>query len=252
VVIGALVVLLAAGLASVSPPGPDEALASQPEVLTVTGADFGTSVRARLEVDPGFAGLNGFNLSLRDYDSGEPIHAQVTLRFSFLDGSLPVSELKLTHEGSGRYAAEGANLSLDGRWRVTVVVQEASGSVEVPLELATRCDAQRLAEPGRRPIWILELDDDNTVQTYLDPGTPGHNDVHLTFFAPDGTELKVAKSPVVTASTEDGNQVALEISRFSRGHFVATGNFGAGTWRVGMSATIDGRVQSACFEEAIE
>src|SRR5439155_4971420 len=54
-------------LTSIAPANLLEA-ASRPTPLLVTGSDFGTTVRARLEVTPGTPGINAFALRLTDYD----------------------------------------------------------------------------------------------------------------------------------------------------------------------------------------
>src|SRR5205807_4816120 len=122
------VVLVATGfLQGLAPPASVAALAVV-RPLVLTGHDFGTTVRVEADVSPGTAGFNRFRVTLRDYDSGAPVDAPaVSLRFRLpARPDLGESTLALPPAGPGVYAAQGANLSIDGAWEVTVVVQRPS------------------------------------------------------------------------------------------------------------------------------
>ncbi len=107
-----------------------------PSEITASGSDYGTTVKARLQVSPGTPGANRFALWLQDYDTGAPVRASVALRFDLPDQpEVGESELRLASVAPGRYQASGANLSLAGAWRVTVEVMRGSSSVEIPLTL---------------------------------------------------------------------------------------------------------------------
>lgn len=249
------VALLTAGLlASLSPPTPDAADVGSPVALVVSGADFATSVRVLLEATPGFAGSNSFSVSVEDFDTGEPIQAQrVSLRFAFLDrAGIGESTLRLEPRGEGGYQATGSNLSLDGHWRVTTVIERGIESVEVPLEVATRCRSQEVTQPGRVAIHEMELSDGATVQSYLDPAEPGRNDIHLTFLAADGSEMHIEEHPTVRVIPEDGKAVDVDVQRFSHGHFVASGDLPQGPNRIEVEASDTERgMLEGCFEEQI-
>jgi nitrogen fixation protein FixH len=207
-------------------------------------------MRVRLEVDPGTAGLNRFRVTLHDYDTMAPVAARsVSLRFRFLDDTeVSASTLELRPVASGVYGGDGGNLSLEGRWEVTVLVEKGLDSVEVPLEVATPCTARRLAQQGRATVYAIPVGRAGELQAYVAPGRSGHNDVHLTFFARDGGELRIPGRLQVEASRGDEER-ALSVRRFGPGHFVAGGQLDAGRWRF--------RVASAraavrgCFEEVI-
>jgi uncharacterized membrane protein len=248
---GVVVIALAGLLASISPPAPGAATAQGP-AIAVTGSDFATSVRARLRIEPGTAGLNSLRAEISDFDSGDPVSARrVTLWFSFVDGPLPQSQLVLDRKAPGVYVAEGANLSLDGRWEVSVVIEQEQGSLEVPLEIATACRAEEIVDPGRAPIWVMQVGEGRTVQSYIDPGPDGLQDVHVTFFDAKGRELQVAKAPSVTAVMGD-EEISIDVRRFGPGHFVASGKLDAGEWHLQIVATLQGQQVSACFEETIK
>ncbi|HLH67692.1 MAG TPA: copper resistance protein CopC [Candidatus Dormibacteraeota bacterium] len=135
--IGALAA--AALMSSLPPPSFVSASSLRPAAspgITVSGSDYGTTVKARLQVTPGTPGPNRFTLWLQDYDTGAPVKASVALGFTLPDHpEVGESTLGLTASGPGRYQATGTNLSLVGDWQVTVEVQRGSDSVEVPLSL---------------------------------------------------------------------------------------------------------------------
>jgi len=106
--------------------------------VTVSGADFGTTVRVRLTVTPCVAGRNTYVASVTSYDSGTPLTAAtgVTLQFSLpSQPTLGTSQLALKEAAPGRWQGSGLQLSVVGRWTVTVVVQEATGGVSVPFHV---------------------------------------------------------------------------------------------------------------------
>jgi putative copper export protein/methionine-rich copper-binding protein CopC len=194
-----IVVLLATGLlVSLAPPASYGASQGPPAPapVIVSGNDFGTSVRVKLVIKPGTPGLNDFSAALTDFDSGAPVTATaVTLRFSLASATgVGGSTLVLPATGAGAYDASGGNLSLDGIWKVTVVVAGPSGTVEVPLSLATRTAAQQVdinAVTGLPTVYTVHLAAGDELQVYLDPGTPGPNELHATFFDLAGNELPV-------------------------------------------------------------
>jgi len=141
VVIGAAVLGAAAVLASL-PPSASLAEASKLQrgsSVTVIGSDYATSVRIRLETTPGSAGPNRFDVTVSDYDSGEPVAAAaVSLRFQRNDRpDIGTPTVELTREPDSHWRGSGGALSIEGRWNVTVLVQSATDAVEVPLELQT-------------------------------------------------------------------------------------------------------------------
>ncbi len=83
----AAAVLLATGVLTGLPPKPNEEPAGPgARPLVVTGADFATTTRVRLEISPGTVGPNTFVADVTDYDSGEPVDARrVSLTFDLPD-----------------------------------------------------------------------------------------------------------------------------------------------------------------------
>jgi len=109
-------------------------------------------------------------------------------------------------------------------------VDGPSGSVEVPLVLATQVEEQPTdisAAPGTPTIYTMHLPDQSTVQVYLDPGTPGSNALHVTFFDPAGTELPIPSATI--AITPDGSAGSVVVPRLLEpGHFTTDLTVSAG------------------------
>lgn len=201
-------------------PGP----VAQP--IVATGHDFGTSVRARLIATPGAAGQNQFDLALTDYDSGAaPDATAVKLRFQLLSqAGVAPSTLQLEGTGPGKFSASGANLSIDGIWQITATITTGGGAVDVPLLAATMIAAepvQKLVSPGLPTIYTSQLGDAGSAQVYLDPGGPGQNELHVTFFDPAGTELPT-QSATIAIFPAAGDAVVPSPRLLEPGHFVAT------------------------------
>jgi copper transport protein len=260
--VASVVIAVAAVLASISPPGEDagETRAPAPERVVATGSDFGTLFRVRVEVAPGVPGTNDFTVRVTDYDSGEPVDAtRVVLRFTFLDDpGVGQSELVLEADAAGVYTGEGPNISLAGNWRVTTLVQRGADSVEIPIELATRCRSERLEEPGLAPVEVVDLGGGDTLQGYVDPGHAGPNDLHLTFMDDAGQEVHVPKKPVITithSGEEDGASAGhspdVDLRRFGPGHFLGSTDLDEGRYRIGFEADAHGQTWSGCFEVTV-
>jgi hypothetical protein len=218
-------VLLATGLLVNLPP-PSSAAGAAPAAtasIVTTGHDFGTSVRVRLVVAPGSAGFNQFTAAVTDYDSGAAVNASaVALRFDLASRSgVGGSTLAMPSTAPGTFVASGGNLSLDGIWRITATVTAPSGTVEVPLVLATAVPEQHVhPTPGPPTIYTVLLSGGESVQVYLDPERPGKNQLHLTFFDAAGAELAVRGATV--AVVPQGGEGSIVVPRLLEpGHFVA-------------------------------
>jgi copper transport protein len=248
----AAVVLVLTGLLASLVPARNEVLAEPVGSLVVSGTDFARTVSVELEVTPGFAGFNTFEVRLES-SNGHVDADRVSLRFVPAPGlGVQPSALELDEEGGGVWRAEGANLSVDGRWDVVVLVGRGARSTEVELALRTRCRADALATPGQPTLHTAGLGAGREVQAYADPGEPGFNEVHFTFFDPSGNELPVGADVAITAFPEGGDAVALEVRRFGPGHLVGDAELDAGVWVFDVLAESEpGDRLTACFEELI-
>ncbi|MGZ5291791.1 MAG: copper resistance CopC/CopD family protein [Actinomycetota bacterium] len=229
----------------------------QPEPLVVTGSDFATTTRVRLEVAPGTVGPNAFAAEVTDYDTAEPVDARrVTLAFALPGRPEVGSELELTRAADGTWQAGGTALSIDGAWTVTVLVEGNAGSVEVPLEVTPRRAEQRVEvsrAEGQPDLYTIEQGGGVELQAYVDPGVAGRtNQAHVTVFDAEGAELPLADA-TVTITPPEGDAFEPALLRGGVGHFVANVDLTRGTWRFEIAATTrDGAVLTASFEQTFE
>ncbi len=250
--VAAIVLVAAAVLASLVPPAlvPPPAVRAAP--LVATGSDFATSVRARLDVEPGMPGPNRFLLRVTDYDTAEPLAAErVALRFSFPARSdLGESTLELSPAGRGLYGASGANLAFAGPWDVTVLVQRGADAVEVPLRVGTVCRTREI--PGPPTIHILELPSGLSVEALVLPEAVGRTNVHFTFTDESGEEIRLRDGPVMVGWPRGEEPFNLRPRRLDIGHFTAVTELEPGSWRFDIAAeTRAGDAVSGCFETTI-
>lgn len=257
--------LLAAGvfglsglMAGLAPPA-QVAVAAAPANVVAEGSDFGRTVDVSLTVTPGVPGLNRFDVRLERYDTDEPMEAeQVVLRFSLTDrpdvGSSELEMEPAPHQ-EGSWTARGSNLSLGGTWRVGVRVQAGADSVEVPLEVTPRRVEPRIdvieGGPGEPNLYTIHLPQGRTVQSHVEPGAAGRNEVHYTFFSEEGAELPIADARG-EAIPEDGEPRILDVRRLTEGHFIASVDLDPGTWTFRLEATTEeGESLVAEYEEQI-
>jgi nitrogen fixation protein FixH len=248
------VLVLTGILSSVAPANVAQAAAPVQNVV-VNGSDFGTTVKVALTATPGTPGSNKFTLKVTDFNTGAPVQAQVSLRFQYLGPvQLGESTLELQPAGSGTYRATGSNLSLGGVWTVTVVIQRGTGSVEVPLTVPTKVTQQLSvnAVAGSPTVYIIGLSQGRSVQFYIDPGTPGQNQVHATYFDAKGNGLTGLSDYFVLETPPGGQPTGLDYSVFSEGHIIATAMLGPGTYRFDVWAkTRSGELLWSYFEQTI-
>jgi len=246
--VAALTLAVASVLTQTAPANFAGTPAAAAAALVATGSDFGTTVRVRLEAVPGFPGPNRFTASLRDYDTGRPLEAgRVSLRFAAEDRpDVGASTLALARRPDGTYAGQGSNLSLEGRWNIAVVVERGNHSVEVPLAFSVRAQPQRIhtiAAPGQPTLYSIELSGGRVLDTYLDPGRPGFNELHATYIDAAGHEIAMPRLAAMTASAPGGAPIAIPVRRFGPGHFIGDARLGPGEWLLNIAGTTsDGEV----------
>jgi copper transport protein len=237
IVIAVAILGLSGLLVNLSPPAlAGTAIAPAPQPIVATGNDNGTSVRARLVATPGSTASNAFDLSLTDYDSGTPVDASAAeIRFAVASVSgVASSTLDLTRASAGHFTGTGSNLSIDGIWKLTVTVTLPGGAVEIPLVVATKVvdqPVQQLVSPGVPTIYQVSLGAEGSAQLYLDPGTPGKNDVHVTMFDSAGNEQQIPSATMAVA-TADGAGEIVAARMLEPGHFVASADLVAGVLAV--------------------
>ena len=254
---GALVIVVTTGLLTGLNPEPPEPQAAAPASISASGSDFATTTKVALTATPGLAGPNDFRADVTDFDTGEPVVAtRVRLRFEPVGRSqVAASELDLAQSGSGAWTGNGPQLSLAGVWDVTAQVQTGSRTTEVPLVLTTRAPGGQqvsvVSQEGLPDIVTLTLAGGLQFQCYVDPGTPGGNDVHVTAFDAAGSELPLSDL-VVVLTPEGGDPRALPVKRITAGHFSAPVELDAGSYRIDVIASAkDASVLQGWFTQDI-
>ena len=132
------------------------------------------------------------------------------------------STLELEPGARDTWQAGGTALAQRGTWTVTVLVEEAGGSVEVPLDVTPKSPEQHVSVSrveGQPDLYTITLEDGLQIQAYIDPGQPGRtNQVHVTAFDAAGTELPLHMA-TVTIDPPGGRPFQPEMLRFGPGHF---------------------------------
>jgi copper transport protein len=224
--------------------------------LVVTGSDFGTTVRMQMTMTPGTIGSNTFDATVVDFDTGAPIPAvSVTLNFSLpADPDIGGSSLTLTHSGT-HWTGTGSNLSVNGTWAISAVVQEQVGAVSVPLKVTPKLPPEQISTipgTGNQPtIYTITLGGGFSVQTYVQQNASGVSNVHFTFFQSSGAEQPIA-SATATETSPTGATSAIKLIRFDPGHFAANTNLTSGAWTFTIQAkTTTGIPLTAYFTQPI-
>jgi copper transport protein len=252
----AATVFAVTGIMTGLPPqeGSGHARAERP--LVVTGSDFATTTRVRLQISPGAVGPNEFVADVTDFDTGEPVDAQrVSLRFDLPARPEVASELDLERMDDGTWHAESTTLAMPGTWNVAVLVEGARDSTTVDLRVTPRVPAQRVEVsrvPGQPDLYTIFLGGDVQIQAYVDPGTPGRtNQVHVTAF--EGTDELPLRWAVIGVTTPSDERLEPDLLRLGRGHFAANIELTPGDWSFDVTAEArDGSVLSAAFEQRFE
>ncbi len=234
-----------------------QAAPSGPRPLAVTGSDFATTVRARLEISPGTVGPNRFAVRVVDYDTGEAVDAErVSIRFSALSNpDVPSSTLRLGYATGATWVGTGSAMSIDDRWELLLNVETRAGSTQVPMEVSPRVPTGRLEvtrAEGQPTLYTTTFADGSSIQAYVDPGGPGPNQLHATAFDPNGDELPLHGISLI-AIPPDGEALVLDAQPFSAGHFAADVAITPGTWRFEIRALSHaGGILDARFSQAFD
>ena len=233
--------------ASAKPPAPPS--------VQVEGSDFATSVRIGLSVTPGTPGPNTFTAKVTDYDSGEDWPAtRVALRFTPRGNpDIGASTLELSRGEDGLWKGQGSQLSIAGTWAVVGLVESSGPAVTVPLELKTRTAPQPVKvskAPGQPTLYTITLAAGGTLQGYIDPGQPGPNTVHFTYFNQSGDEQPADKARA-RMTGPSGRSEALTLIRLGPGHFAANVDLEPGRVSFAIEATAARTQRGGQFQQVI-
>jgi hypothetical protein len=154
--LGAAVLLLAAILASTSPPQPAQATqtgSQQLELIASTAHMF-------LTISPGTVGQNQYQAEVHLLDGTFPSGSQALLRVARDDQISGTVEIELTPEESldgtqpsARFQGSGTELSVIGDWQLELIVRrprQADARAAGQLSVGDSAPAVQPAEPARR------------------------------------------------------------------------------------------------------
>lgn len=218
---------------------------------TASGADFATTTRVTFTATPGTAGPNTFEARIVGYDDDLSLDAdEVSVLMSPIGRpeieptTLELRPGEVGGEGApAAWTGTGTQLSLAGAWDLVVQVRSGARTTEVPLVLVTRAPpTTSVVAQGSGDLPDIEtftLSTGEQLQLYLDPGTPGTNEYHVTAFDPQGRELPLS-GLVVVAVDPDGLTETLDVTRLTPGHFAAPVEADAGRWTFEVVATSEG------------
>ena len=131
---------------------------------------------------------------------------RVRLRFTPLDDpGVASSSLALARAGDDSYQASGANLTFDGRWRVTVHVERRVDRVEIPLELElpTRPEFLSVLRPrGADPRYTIGVGGAGFAIVRPHPERPGRSMLYVTCVDVLREETPIERL-VVTLASDD-------------------------------------------------
>ncbi len=208
---------------------------SAPPGLSASGSDFGTTTRVELSAGSAKPGPNRFTVRVEDYDSGDPLKAQVELRFTPLDDpGVASSTLKLEPGPDDSYVGSGANLAFDGRWGVDAIVQRGDDAIEVPLELDLPGPKQFVSVlriPGRPPKYTMTIGLLGDVRIEPKPERAGPSRIYVTCYTPFGSIAPIDRLVLTTGSPENPTRQRA-VQRLGGGRFAADVDLEAGPFEV--------------------
>ena len=140
VMLAAGILVVAGSLSGLAPAASVAAAAKAqaPHQMTATASDYATTVKVHLTATPGTVGQNSFVAAVNDYVTDKTTAAVtgVQLQFSLpADPAMAPTTLTLKKQPDGTWSATGLQLSMGGKWRIDVMVQEAAGAVTVPINV---------------------------------------------------------------------------------------------------------------------
>jgi copper transport protein len=140
VALAAIIMVAAAFLTALPPPSFVRPVAAKnfPHLM-VEAADYSAAVRVKLDVAPGYPGVNRFTVTVHEARTDRSVTAARLYLLFDLPSHPGIGEsvLELMSLGQGTYSAVAARLSLAGTWTITAVVETANTSYDAVLSLTT-------------------------------------------------------------------------------------------------------------------
>src|SRR5205807_289080 len=124
--------------------------------MSAVADDLSTDVA----VTPGLPGANRYVVDVRESSGGAASGVEsVTVRFTFLDSNLGVSEATLAPTGPGRYEGQSSDLAVAGRWRAEVFARRAGrADTTASFDFEVTAQGARAEQPPTvRLDWLFYL-----------------------------------------------------------------------------------------------
>jgi copper transport protein len=241
-VLAALALGVAALLASLPPPSALREV--EPAGLTVNGSDAAKTLRVRLTTATAVPGPNRFAVRVTDYRSKRTVAARrVSLQFTALDDPSETTTALALEPAPGRtFEGTGTNLSLDGRWGITALVEVGAEALPVPLVVQTRSAPQFLSVqrlPGEPVKYTVELATGRGfLRVWADPERAGPTQVYATYFDDFGETLPMGDAVLTVGSGSSARQAV--VRRLGAGQFVADVTLSPGSNEIAVVARTAG------------
>ncbi|MHB8512336.1 MAG: copper resistance CopC/CopD family protein [Actinomycetota bacterium] len=222
------------GVLTELPPSVSITPTPKPVQVVLSGSDFATTVKVSLTIAPAQPGSNDFTAKIRDFGTGATFQT-TRVRLLVENADLPElgsSTIELRKVGT-EWTTRSAALSIPGTWKITVEIDAANGAITVPLTLVLQAPPPTITcspVQGQPTICTATIPGVGSLQVYADPGHPGKNDLHATFFNTAGIELSIKDGIVMRIVDPKGHAQTLQARRFSKGHFISTAKMQAGNY----------------------
>jgi nitrogen fixation protein FixH len=106
--------------------------------------------------------------------------------------------------------------------------------------------------PGQPDLYAITAPNGGSVQAYVDPGRPGANTVHFTFFTKSGSEQPIDGANA-TMTNPLGRKQRIDLQLLTGGHFAANLNLPTGPVSFTINATpAQGPPVTASFSQQIK
>jgi copper transport protein len=149
-------------------------------------------------------------------------------------------------------AAEGtADAGRTTRWfrrSATLELVVLAAGVGFASALVALVPGRSLALQARGPVNQEERAGRYAVQLFLDPSTPGPNEIHVTFIDPNGLGASEMTAVTTTLVAGGGSPRPLPMKLISAGHFVANSDLAAGAYRLAVQTTAPSPALSVSFQ----
>ena len=148
-----------------------------------------------------------------------------------------VTEADRTATAQGRHGGRPAP-----RWWLAAAAVALGAAVGLVRAIAPPAPppVRMIEAPGVPVLYVVDLPAARSLRFYLDPGAPGVNGIHATFFDREGRELETAGVAKIAAGRPGAPPTPMPVLQEGPGHFYSDFDFGPGEWRLSFSVPAGG------------